>query len=130
MSSKAVENGLPALPLLLNGVGLLRVERLSNHDTPVVANELNDCYTATEGHLNQLVGNDLGVSPGEVETKTAVLGLHARGERATDSQIYRGGCGVPVIGCSVPLLDVIRRRPCAPDLFDWCSDRGLYCDFH
>src|SRR5688500_2478377 len=111
-------------------MGLLRVERFSDHNAPILADELNDRSATPEGHLEQLVGNDPGVSPGEVETKTSVLGLHARGKRTALPQIHPRCCCVPVICSCVLLLVVVLRLPCASYLFNWSSNRGLYCDFH
>lgn len=130
MPGESVEDRLPARTLLVDRMASVRVKRLAHDHAARVADELDNEAAIPKGTLNQFVGHYLRVNAREVETETAVLCLHARGERAAISQIYRCGRGVPVIGCSVPLFNVVRRRPSAPDLLDGRSDRGLNCDLH
>src|SRR4051794_35290523 len=87
---EAVQDGLPPGPLLLGGVRLFRVERLPDGDAAAGRDELHGQGAVAEGALDQLVGDDLRVRPGEVEPRAPVPGLHPRGEPAADPQIDRG----------------------------------------
>ena len=85
MSSKAVQNRLPTLALLLDGVGLFCVKGLSNENASIVGDKFDNCSATAELHLDQTMGNNLGVSSSEVEAEAAVFGLHAGGKGTTHS---------------------------------------------
>ena len=76
------------------------------------------------------MGDDLCVNACKVKSEAAVFGLHARAKGAAFSELYRGGGGVPVVRCCIPLQDVFWRCVKAPDGFYGSFNGGLYAKFH
>src|SRR5262249_34107768 len=99
-------------------------------DAAICADELHYECPLAEFALDQLMRNDLGVRTGEVEACAAILGLHARRERAVLTQVDRGGGRVPVVGRGVPLLDPVGRGPIAPAFLDRGVTSRLDRDLH
>src|SRR5215475_14645988 len=111
-------------------MGLFAIEGDAYRDASLARRELDPRGSVTEGILDQLVLDDLGVGASEIEAHAAVLRLHARRELAALAQIDRGGGRVPVGGGRIPLLDVRGCRVCTPDLLDGSRDIGLDGDLH
>src|SRR6266480_2708582 len=72
-----VQNGLPALTLLLDGMRRFSVEGLTYGDATGSRRKLDPQRAFTERTFNQLVRHDLRVGPGKVKTHAAVFGFHA-----------------------------------------------------
>src|SRR6266436_8807437 len=130
VTGKAIQDGLPSSPLLLDRMRLLAVEGDAHRDSCGTGRKIDLGRAIAEGVFDELVLDDLGVSPGEVEPHAAVLGLHTRGEFATLTEVDRSGGRVPIVGRRIPLLDVLGRRVGAPDLLDGGADIGFDGDFH
>src|SRR5687768_128084 len=65
---ESVQDGLPTGALLLGGVRPLRVEGFPDGDAVACLDKPHAQGAITEVALDQLMGNDLRVCPGEVET--------------------------------------------------------------
>src|SRR5258705_5297487 len=130
ITGKAVQDGLPSSPLLLDRMGLLAVEGDAHRDARGSRGEIDLGRAIAERVFDELVLDDLGVGPSEIEPHAAVLGLHTRGEFATLTEVDRSGGRVPIVGRPIPLLDVLGRRIGAPDPFDGGADISFDDDFH
>jgi len=75
---KVVQDGLPATPLLLDGMGWLRVERLPDRDIMMVGQELDDECPPAKFALDPLMLDDPRVRSGKIKTHAAVFGFHPR----------------------------------------------------
>ena len=130
MPSEVIEYGLPTIALLFDRVCRLCIESFADNDVAVAGIKLNQQCPIAERALDQLMLDNLCIRASEIEAHTAILGFHPRGEYAAFPQIYgRLGC-MPIIGSGIPLLDVLGRSPCLPDIFDRCSDSGFDGDLH
>src|SRR5712691_12395581 len=129
ITGKAIQDGLPSFPLLLDRMGLLAVEGDAHRDARGTRREIDLGRAIAEGVFDELVLDNLGVGPGEIEPHAAVLGLHTRGEFATLTEVDRSSDRVPIVGRRIPLLDVLGRRIGAPDPVDGGADISFDGDF-
>lgn len=131
MSGEPVKNRLPSAALLFFGMGCVGVKGLAYRDAVTGIEEL-DAHNAGVIHckFDQFISIDSRVCSSEIERHAAVLGLHPRRERATNSQVRCGSCCVPVIGRSIPLHDVVQVAPGVPNGFDGSRDMGFDGDLH
>src|SRR4051812_25207401 len=108
MLLEVIQDALPPGALLLDRMRRLAVEGHAHSYALGQAGKVDPRLAAAERVFDQSMLHDLGISPGEVEPDAAVLRFHARGEGAAHSQIHRGRGRMPVIGCGIPLLDILR----------------------
>src|SRR5690606_8185233 len=114
MAGEVVEDGLPARTLFPFGVDVLRVEGFPHGNAIRSGDELDPQGASAELALDQALRLDLRIGAGKVESCAAVPRLHAEGEGAADAQVDAGSRGMPVIGCGIPLGDVLGRGPGGP----------------
>lgn len=129
MALEVVEDGLPALLLLFDGMRLLGIEGHAHINASRSFGKFDLRRALAEGILDQLVCFDFGVGSGEIEAETAVFRLHAGRKLATFAQIHAGSGRVPVIRGSIPLGNVRRCRVGVPDALDRSCDGGFNVDF-
>src|SRR5262249_27545883 len=108
MARKVIENGLPAVALLLDRMRCFTVEGDPDLDTTRGLAKFDLGCAITKAILNQLVLDQFGVGTCKIKAHAAILCLHARREGTAHAQVDRGSGCVPVIGRSIPLLDVFR----------------------
>jgi len=75
---EVVQNGLPALTLLLDGVRRLRVKGFAYRDAILPSYKLDQQYPAAESALDQLMLDDIRIGPSEIKAHAAIPGFHAR----------------------------------------------------
>src|SRR5438045_1013648 len=100
----------------------LTIEGYAHHDAIRPGSKLHLRHAVTERILDELVLDDLRIGSGEIEAHAAVLCLHARGKAAAHAQIHRSRGRMPIVGGSVPLLDVLGCGVGLPDLLDGGGD--------
>lgn len=130
MPLEPVEDRLPAIALLLDGMGLFGVKRDDHRHGAIATAKFDPRLAVGERIFDQRLGRDFRVGPSEIKAEAAVLGFYPRGKRPAFAQINAGGGRMPIIGRRVPGHDVGRRRIGAPDLRERRGDVGLDDDFH
>src|SRR3546814_10481742 len=77
MASEVVQNSLPSIALLFNGVAGLALEAYAHVDAFRTISEFDLRCAITEGILDEFMLHDFRVSAGEIKPHAAVLCLHA-----------------------------------------------------
>ena len=114
--SKVVENSLPPLALLVDGVRSFGIKSLSDHRSALRVVEVH-LYAAAIGDLVLEIVSlvDIRIRAFEVEAHTAVLRGHGRHEFAAYAQVVLSAWRMPIVRGECPLDDVLRRIPKFPD---------------
>src|SRR3546814_3338270 len=102
MASEVVQNSLPSIALLFNGVAGLALEAYAHVDASRTISEFDLRCAITEGILDELMLHDFRVSTGEIKPHAAVLCLHAGREHTTRAYIHCSSNIMPIVGCVIP----------------------------
>ena len=122
-----VEDRLPSVPLHVDRTIRLGIEAGGDLDTAPRRNECRPAFPAIRhGHGDGFLGCDLVIDPLEIESHSAVSGLHARLHDAADPQVDLGARAVPGLRCEVPAGDIRWRGEGAPHGFERRSDGRVH----
>lgn len=77
MLRKIIQNGLPPSALLFFRMNRLGVKSDVHQNAVRIFDELDGCFSFTEGVLNQLLGYEFCVFTREVKTGRAIFSFHA-----------------------------------------------------
>jgi hypothetical protein len=97
MPGKVVEDSLPSVALLLNGMLCFWIERHPDNDSAVLGSEFDYGMSISKVVLNPFVHHDLCVSALEIEPYTPVLCLHPERKLAALAQIAACVGTTPVV---------------------------------
>src|SRR3954466_541290 len=73
VARKVIQNRLPTAPLLLDGMRCFCIKGNFHIDAVRCFFEFNFCCPVSKGEFKQPIRHDVGISPGEVKAKAAVL---------------------------------------------------------
>ncbi len=115
MPGKILQDGLPTGPLHLGIAFALRVKGFHHAGPVAISMEFHgDHAVIIEAERNPVRRVHFRERGGEVEAHGPVLCLHAAYLAAADPQVHLGMRAVPLVGGSVPLLNVFWLGPGAP----------------
>ena len=123
MAPETLEDGLPAVALLLRAVLVFGLECLGDAYAAVGRLEVDSHLTVVpQGEHDAFVRRDVTERTFELEAERPVLRLHAVSESTAYDQVQLGARTAPVLAGEVPRRDVVRRGPCRPGALACCVD--------
>lgn len=77
MTSKIIQNGLPPVALLFDGMRWLTIESHADHNAFRAISKFNPRCAIAKGIFDQFVYHHSRIGSGEIEPHAAILGFHS-----------------------------------------------------